>query len=84
MNLAADEFQRIISYARQKYSDERFPFSPALRPLREALAKLDPQPKREPRPEPKPYVPSSRRSGGGSREALSALLVPQKIGKSAK
>jgi hypothetical protein len=38
------EIAAIVDYARRKYAEERWPLSPAMRPLREALAKLDPQP----------------------------------------
>ena len=54
--LSPDENQVLIDYARQRFAEERYPLSPALRPVREALAKL--QPVREP-PPPKPYVPST-------------------------
>jgi hypothetical protein len=57
--LSPDEAQCLIAYARQKYAEERYPLSPALRPVREALAKLDPKPKPEPRPPAKPHVPST-------------------------
>ena len=46
-----------IAYARRKYAEERYPLSPELRPVREALANLDPKP--EPPPAPKPYIPST-------------------------
>lgn len=55
--LTTDETQTLIDYARQRFAEERYQLSPALRKVREALAKLDP--KREPRPAPKPYVPST-------------------------
>ena len=49
---------RLITYARDKFADERDPFAPALRLIREALAKLDPKPILEPPASKKPYVPS--------------------------
>jgi len=48
----------LIDYARGKFAAERYPFAPALRPIRETLAKLDPKPKAEPSAPKKPYVPS--------------------------
>jgi hypothetical protein len=41
------------------YAEERYPLAPALRPVREALAKLDPKLAPEPLPERKPFVPST-------------------------
>ena len=57
-NLTEDEIAGLIGYAREKFATEKYPFAPALRPIREALAKLDPTPAAEPLPPPKPYVPS--------------------------
>ena len=45
-------------YARGKFAAEPYPFALALRPIREALAKLDPKPTPTPLPPRKPYVPS--------------------------
>ena len=58
MKLSDDEIQRLLSYARDKFETERYPFAPALRPVREVLAKVDPKPKPEPPLERKPYAPS--------------------------
>ena len=52
------EIHGLIAYARDKFGDERYPFAPAPRPIRDTLAKLDPKPKPEPLPPKKPYVPS--------------------------
>jgi len=57
-HLTDDEIHGLIAYARRKFAAEPYPFAPALRPIREALAKLDPKPKPEPLPPRKPYVPS--------------------------
>ncbi len=56
-----DETRTLVDYARRKFADERWPLSPALRPVREALEKLDPaEPEPEPAPAaPKPYEPST-------------------------
>jgi hypothetical protein len=53
-DLTDDETQALIDYARRKFEEKRWPLSPALRPIREVLDKIDPKPE----PEPKPYVPS--------------------------
>jgi hypothetical protein len=45
-----DEIQAIVDYARQRFAEERWPLSPTLRPVREALAKLDPPRGGEPAP----------------------------------
>ena len=48
LNLTDGEIHGLIAYARDKFAAERYPFAPALWPIREALAKLDPKPKPEP------------------------------------
>ena len=59
LNLTDDEIHDIfIDYARGKFAAERCPFDPALKPIRETLAKLDPKPKPAPPAPKKPYVPS--------------------------
>jgi len=58
LNLSDEEIRGLIDYARDKFAAEQYPFAPSLRPVREVLAKSDPQPKPEP-PTPKnSYVPS--------------------------
>ena len=57
-NLTEDEIHGLIGYAREKFATERYPFAPALRSIREVLAKIDPTPAPEPLPSRKPYVPS--------------------------
>jgi hypothetical protein len=57
-NLTDDEINGLIGYSREKFAAERYPCAPALRPIGEVLAKLDPTPKPEPLPPQKPYVPS--------------------------
>jgi hypothetical protein len=53
-----EEAARLIAYAPEKFAEERYPLAPALRPVREALAKLYPKPEPVPLPPAKPYVPS--------------------------
>jgi hypothetical protein len=55
--LSLADTQALINYARQKFAEERFPLAPGLRPIREALARLDPKPALIPRPASKPHVP---------------------------
>jgi hypothetical protein len=42
MSLTDDEIRHLLSYARGKFETERYPFAPALKPVREVLAKVDP------------------------------------------
>ena len=44
LNLSDEEIHGLITYARDKFAGERYPFAPTLRPIREVLAKLDPTP----------------------------------------
>jgi hypothetical protein len=34
LNLSDEEIHGLIAYARDKFGDERYPFAPALRPIR--------------------------------------------------
>jgi hypothetical protein len=58
MNLADDEIRHLVSYARDKFETERYPFAPSLKPVRDVLAKVDPRPRLEPPLTSKPYVAS--------------------------
>ena len=55
--LSDEDIQHLIGYARGKFEEERYPFAPALRPVRTVLEKVDPKPNQEPPPGKKPYVP---------------------------
>lgn len=57
LNLTEEEIHGLIAYARGKFAAEPYPFAPALRPVRQALSKLDPKPTPAPLPPRKPYVP---------------------------
>lgn len=58
-DLSTEQARCLFEYAKRKFAEERWPLSPSLRPIREALAQLDP-PKPLPEPKPaRPYVPSS-------------------------
>jgi hypothetical protein len=56
--LSPEESADLIAYGRQKFAAEHYPLSPALRPVRDALAKLDPKPEPALFPPAKPHVPS--------------------------
>ena len=57
-DLTEEEIERLISYARGKFEEERYPFASALRPVREVFSKLDPKPLSQPSAPKTPYVPS--------------------------
>jgi hypothetical protein len=50
-DLTDDELAAVTAALRKLIAEDKFPFSPRLRPLKSALAKLDPpKPKAEPKP----------------------------------
>ena len=49
-DLTEEETQTLIDYARQRFAEERWPMSPALRSVREIMQKLDPKPEPQPLP----------------------------------
>ena len=57
LNLAEEEIHCLTAYARGKFAAEPYPFAPALRAIRESLAKLDRKPIPTPLPPRRPYVP---------------------------
>lgn len=58
IELSPQETATLIDYARRKYAEERYPLSPELRPVREAIEKLRPKPAPMPLAPARPYVPS--------------------------
>jgi len=56
--LSPEESAALIAYARQKFAEERYPLAPTLKPVREALAKLDPKPEPMPLSPAKEHEPS--------------------------
>jgi hypothetical protein len=58
LNLTDDEIHDLIDYACGKFAAERYPLAPALKPIRETLAKLDVKPTPEPVRPKKPYMPA--------------------------
>jgi hypothetical protein len=58
LDLSPAEIETMLDYARRKFAEERWPLSPELRPVREALAKLNSHPASPP-PLPKPHAPAT-------------------------
>jgi hypothetical protein len=50
--LSGEETRTLIDYARRKFAEERWPMSPALRPVRAVIEKLQPKPVSEHLPPP--------------------------------
>jgi hypothetical protein len=48
--LSDEDTRTLIDYARRKFAVERWPMSPALRPVRAVMEKLDPKPEPQPLP----------------------------------
>ena len=46
--LSEDEIRILIDYARQRFAEERWPLSPALRPVQAIMDKLNPKPEPQP------------------------------------
>jgi len=67
IELPAQETATLIDYARRKYAEERYPLSPELRPVREAIEKLRPKPAPLPTAPARPYVPSTVMQNGKRR-----------------
>jgi hypothetical protein len=59
--LSDEETRTLIDYARGKFAEERWPMSPALRPVRAIMEKLDPKPELQPLPAPGKRVEPSWR-----------------------
>ena len=71
LNLSDEEIHGPISYARGKFAAEPYPFAPALRPIREALAKIDPKPTPAPLPPRRPL----RVEPSAAKEKQAAAIV---------
>jgi hypothetical protein len=54
IDFTEDERAALAAFLREAIAATRFPFLPKLRPIRSALAKIDPQPPRQPLPPLKP------------------------------
>ena len=66
--LSDEETRTLIDYARRKFAAERWPLSPAFRPVREIMEKLDPKPEPAPLSEPGKRVEPSWRMARKRRQ----------------
>jgi len=57
LDLSADEAAALIKELQEITGNDRYQFSPRIRTLKAILAKLRPEPLREPLPAPKGYTP---------------------------
>ena len=70
LDLTDEELAALLRLVKKALDTDRYPLSPRRYPLGSILAKLEPQPVREPLPSPKVYAPlrataaRRRRSGG--------------------
>lgn len=60
LDLSDEEAAALTQELHDIVENDRYPFSPCIRTLRGILAKLRPEPVREPLPPPKVYAPPSR------------------------
>jgi hypothetical protein len=67
-DLTDEELAAVIAAARKAFDADKFPLSERMRPLRSALAKLDPS---KPRPAPKPPI------AGASEAAIRRRKKPR-------
>lgn len=69
IDLTDDELAAVVASVRRTLDEDRYPLAPRLKPLRAALAKLDPASAPKPPPQPKPPLPEApaRRGRGGRR-----------------
>jgi len=57
LDLTEEETDALARLLRQTIDDDRYPLSPRVQTLKEILAKIRPEPAREPLPPPKVYAP---------------------------
>jgi hypothetical protein len=82
LDLTDQETAALTKELHEIVENDRYPFSPRIRTLRAILAKLRPEPAREPLPPPKVYAPPSKgrykAAGNGWNHNLpsSALSMP--------
>jgi hypothetical protein len=67
IDLTDDEHAAVTAAVRRTLNDDKFPHAPRLKPLRSALAKLDPASAPKPPPAPKPPLPEAPSRGRGGR-----------------
>ena len=68
-DLTDDELAAVVAALRKLIDEDKFPLSPRLRPLRSALAKLDP---------PKPKAPPKPPIAGASEAAIRRRKRPKR------
>jgi hypothetical protein len=59
LNLSDDEDAALVALLTRTVADDRYPLSPRVRTLKAILAKLRPEPVRDPLPPPKVYAPKA-------------------------
>jgi hypothetical protein len=57
LDLSDDEAAALVALLTRTVADDRYPLSPRVRTLKAILAKIRPEPVREPLPPPKVYAP---------------------------
>lgn len=67
IDLTDDELAAVVAAVRHTLEADKFPHAPRLKPLRSALAKLDPASAPKPLSEPKPPLPEAPARGRGGR-----------------
>ena len=67
IDLTDDELAAVTAAVRRTLDEDKYPLAPRLKPLRAALAKLDPASAPKPLPEPKPPLPEAPSRGRGGR-----------------
>jgi hypothetical protein len=78
IDLTDDELAAVTAAVRRTLEADKFPHAPRLKPLRSALAKLDPASASRRLPEPKPPLPEApARSQGGRRARRYAELAAE-------
>ena len=68
LDLTDEEHAALLRLVKQSLSTDRYPLSPRLYPLRSVLEKLEPQPVREPSPQPRIYAPPRASAARGRRK----------------
>ena len=63
LDLSDDEAAALVALLTRTIADDRYPLSPRVRVLKDIIAKLRPEPVREPLPPPKVYVPPKATAG---------------------
>lgn len=67
IDLTDEELAAVVASVRRTLDEDRYPLAPRLKPLRSALAKLDPASAPKSPPAPKPPLPEAPARGRGGR-----------------